>query len=134
LWNSLQKWQRWTLALSWRNPASGACLLRSFKFLLGGENICAAASESDWISELGKGAHGHRSMLQYVLLIQRQAEALHVFDTSKRKLKNGADPPAKIDPAQRVKTFTTRMSAFWLCSCSFLLIPFMPYPIGRRGG
>jgi hypothetical protein len=107
LWNSLQKWQRWTLALTWRNPTTGACLLRSFKFLLGGENM--AVSESDWISELGKAKRGHRSMLQYVLLIQRQAETLHVFDTSRIKQKAGADAsaPVKIEPAQNVKTFTT---------------------------
>ena len=107
MWNSLQKWQRWTLALTWRNPTTGACLLRSFKFLLGGENM--AVSESDWISELGKAKRGHRSMLQYVLLIQRQAETLHVFDTSRIKQKAGADAsaPIKIEPAQNVKTFTT---------------------------
>jgi hypothetical protein len=122
LGNSLQKWQRWMLALSWRNPATGACLLRSFKFQLG-VSASLAVSDTDWLSELGKAKRGHRSMLQHVLLVHRPAEELHVFDTSRLKLKPTGSPD-KMEPTQRVKTYTTgalsthmRLSASSQCEC-----------------
>jgi hypothetical protein len=87
LWNSEQKWQRWTLALCWRSPATGACLLRSFKVLEGNEAgvRLRAAFESDNVAEMSPLKL--QCMLQHVLKLHPHTEEVHVFSTgTSRKL------------------------------------------------